>query len=80
MTAEYESTTYVTFDGMIIGGRLAQSGDGYIVVQDSEGKLTELADEEIESQKRGMSAMPEGMNEFLTRSDLRDLIEYLAGL
>jgi len=80
VTAEYESTTYVTFDGMIIGGRLAESGDGYIVVQDSEGKLTELADEEIESQKRGMSAMPEGMNEFLTRSDLRDLIEYLAGL
>jgi len=80
VAAGYESTTFVTIDELIVAGRVVESGEGYVVVQDSQGNLTELADEEIETRKLGVSSMPEGMPEFLTRSDLRDLIEYLARL
>ena len=35
---------------------------------------------EVVERRPDISAMPEGLTKFLTRRELRDLVEYLAGL
>ena len=44
-----------------------------------EGPLR-LAKTDIVTRRRGLSAMPEEADQFLSKRDVRDLVEYLAGL
>ena len=46
----------------------------------AEAKLIEIPKADIEERKRGASAMPEDLSKKLTRAELRDLVEFLAGL
>jgi hypothetical protein len=39
-----------------------------------------VAKKDIESRDKGLSAMPEGMGELLTKREIRDLVEFLATL
>ncbi len=76
----YESTTFLLDDDRVLVGRvLAEDGERVLVV-DAEGVETELPLAAIQARRTGLSAMPEGQGELLTREDLRDLLEYLARL
>ena len=44
-----------------------------------EGQLR-ITKADISARRRGLSAMPEGMEQILTKRELRDLVEFLAGL
>ena len=35
---------------------------------------------EVTARERGLSGMPEGMGQLLTRQELRDLLQFLGGL
>ena len=43
-------------------------------------EVVEIAVEDIEARRADLSAMPEGHERFLTREEMRDLIEYVADL
>ena len=46
----------------------------------AEGTLVTVRKDRIEDRKTGKSAMPEDLVKHLSRRDVRDLVEYLAGL
>ena len=46
----------------------------------AEGKLVTVAKESIEERKPTKSAMPEDLTKYLTKQELRDLVEFLASL
>jgi quinoprotein glucose dehydrogenase len=46
----------------------------------AEGNLVKVAKDQIEERARGKSAMPEDIINSLSKSEVRDLVEFLAGL
>ena len=76
----FENATIVLKSGANHSG-LVKSETATELVLDSpeDGKLT-LKKTDIEKRIRGLSAMPEGVDKLVTRRELRDLVEYLAGL
>jgi len=80
IAAGFENATIVLKSGVSHNG-LVKSETATELVLDSpeDGKLT-LKKSDIEKRLRGLSAMPEGMDKLMTRRELRDLVEYLAGL
>ena len=76
----FENATLVLKGGANHNG-LVKSETATELILDSpeDGKLT-LKKSAIEKRIRGLSAMPEGMDKLMTRRELRDLVEYLAGL
>ncbi len=46
---------------------------------DSEAAIQWIELNDIESRERGLSAMPEGLQQYFTLKEIRDLVEYLAG-
>ena len=77
-----QKTTYSVFlaDGRSFSGLLLEQTDVQLVLQDAEGMVHELPLAEIELVRAGLSAMPDGLADGLTREEMRDLIEYLAHL
>lgn len=57
----------------------SESATELILDSPEDGKLI-LKKADIEKRIRGLSAMPEGMEKLMTRRELRDLVEFLAGL
>jgi quinoprotein glucose dehydrogenase len=45
-----------------------------------DGKFVSVPKADIEDQKRGVSAMPQDLIKHLSRSEVRDLVEFLATL
>jgi hypothetical protein len=45
-----------------------------------DGGLIRIRKTEVTSRRAGLSAMPEGSAQFLSKRELRDLVEYLASL
>jgi cytochrome c553 len=45
-----------------------------------DGTTQKIPKDQIAKRQRGLSAMPEGLANMLSKQDLRDLIEFLAGL
>jgi len=80
IAAGFENATIVLKGGVSHNG-LVKSETATELILDSpeDGKLT-LKKSDIEKRLRGLSAMPEGMDKLMTRRELRDLVEYLAGL
>jgi quinoprotein glucose dehydrogenase len=44
----------------------------------AEGKLLTVRKDQIDERRRGKSAMPDDVVKFLTKSEIRDLVEFLA--
>lgn len=80
IAAGFENATIVLKSGANHSG-LVKSETATELVLDSpeDGKLT-LKKSDIEKRLRTLSAMPEGLDKLMTRRELRDLVEYLAGL
>jgi quinoprotein glucose dehydrogenase len=76
------------FDTVLLGLTNGQTRTGVLKGEDArevrlmtpEGKLLVVSKDEIEERQTGKSAMPEDVIKHLSRTELRDLVEFLAGL
>jgi quinoprotein glucose dehydrogenase len=74
----FESAVILDLDGVTHTGVLKQETEKEVVLMTAEGKLVTVAKENIEARKPGKSAMPEDLTKYLTKFEMRDLIEFLA--
>jgi quinoprotein glucose dehydrogenase len=76
----YESVILNTVDGKVIAGVLrTKDATGYTVVT-PEGKVIVVPKDDVESEKPDKSAMPDDLHKKLSKRELRDVVEFLAGL
>lgn len=84
IAAGSETVVLTRRDGTVLSGLLRGEAEGVLTVEttgeDGLPELVRVPVAEIGRRERGPSAMPEGLAEQLTPFDLRDLVEYLAGL
>ena len=75
----FETTVVATTDGKVVAGVLKGEEGDALKLMTPEGKLISVPKADIEERKRGLSAMPQDTITYLTKAELRDLVEYLAG-
>ena len=76
----FESVILAKNDGTVVTGVLKSEDDKAVKLMTAEAKLIEVPKADIEERKRGPSAMPDDLSKKISRSDLRDLVEFLSGL
>ncbi len=76
----YETTRVFTFDGKSYQGIVTSEDDNRIILKDAEGKPVTISKEDIDLREKGNSLMPKGLTNFLTRSELLDLVAFLGEL
>jgi putative heme-binding domain-containing protein len=77
---EFESWTLLLTDDEVLAGRILSEDAEKLVLINAEGEVYDVAPGDITERKRALSSMPEGLTGFLTRTEMRDLIEYLSTL
>jgi quinoprotein glucose dehydrogenase len=76
----YETVVLETKGGQVYMGVLRAEDGNEVRLMTAEGKLLVVPKDQIEDRQMGKSAMPEDVLKFLSRSELRNLVEFLAGL
>jgi quinoprotein glucose dehydrogenase len=76
----FETLVVAMSNGQIYSGVVKADDGKHLHLITAEGKLLTLVKTEIEDRKAGKSAMPEDLVKFLSKSELRDLVEFLANL
>ena len=76
----YESIVLVLTDGQTKTGILKSEDAKAVRLMTAEGQLIAVANDQIDERRRGLSAMPADLVDKLSRSELRDLVEFLANL
>jgi quinoprotein glucose dehydrogenase len=76
----FESVVLATADGQVITGVLRGEDARAVHLMTAEGKPVDVPKDAIEERKRGPSAMPADLAPKLSKSELRDLVEFLASL
>jgi quinoprotein glucose dehydrogenase len=76
----FESLIVATSDGKVHTGVVKEDTSTHLRLITTDGVTITIAKPSIEEQKRGPSAMTEDVTKHLTKRELRDLIEFLAGL
>ncbi|WP_169973842.1 PVC-type heme-binding CxxCH protein [Tautonia rosea] len=74
----FESLVIATTEGQVLTGIVKDDSNDSITLMDADGKTLTLAKAQIEESQRGISAMPVDLLKYLSKRDLRDLVEYLA--
>jgi quinoprotein glucose dehydrogenase len=74
----FETTVVGLTDGKFYTGIVKSEDDRSLRLMTPEGKLLDIPKQQIEERQRGKSAMPEDILKFLSKSDLRNLVEFLA--
>ena len=80
VAAGYRSTVFALKDERVVEGRVLAEDERAFRVLDSDGRTQELLKTDVEEHRDGRSAMPEGLEKFLTPAEMRDLIEYLVAI
>ena len=76
----FESTLVTTRQGSTYAGVIQrETEDSLLLLVPEEGAVT-VAKKDIQTRERGVSGMPEGFGDLLTRFELRDLVEFLGTL
>ena len=75
---DFESTVLLLDDGTIRTGIVKSEDHDNLRLMDADGKSFTVSKEQIEQRRRGQSAMPADVAKLLSKSDLRDLVEYLS--
>src|SRR5262249_20936305 len=75
-----DSIVLATHDGQIITGVLRSEDDKDVRLVTAEGQPLTVPKDTIEDRRRGISAMPADLAQKLSKTELRDLIEFLASL
>lgn len=76
----FETAVVATDEGRVHTGVVKQEDEALLRLVTAEGKLITIDKTTIEERRAGKSAMPEDLLKHLTRGDVRDLVEFLAGL
>lgn len=76
----FETLLISTVDGRLLSGILKEDSGPDLRLVTAEGTLLTIPKADVEEQKRGASAMPDDLSKHLSKSELRDLVEYLASL
>ena len=76
----YRTTVVVTDDGRTVSGIVKAETDEVVTILTGDGREERLATASIEDRATGASAMPADIAAKLTPRELRDLVEWLAGL
>ncbi|QDU62673.1 Quinoprotein glucose dehydrogenase B precursor [Planctomycetes bacterium Pan216] len=74
----FEGITIVTVDGDILTGVLKEENDHQVTIVTPKVERKTIRKEDIDERAPGKSAMPDDLIKRLSKSDLRDLVEYLA--
>ena len=80
VSEDFESWTLLLDDDEVLSGRILSEDAESLVLIDAEGYVYDVKPAEVRERRRALSSMPEGLSGFLTRSEMRDLIEYLSTL
>jgi len=75
----FETAIVTTKSGVTTIGTLKFEDSDKVVLASAEDGIVTIKKSDIESRTAGLSPMPEGMGEILTKRELRDLVEFLAG-
>lgn len=67
-------------NGQIVTGIVKAEDGNALRLMTAEGKLVSVAQEQIDERQSGKSPMPEDVMKSLSNRELRDLVEFLAGL
>ena len=78
ITQGFDSTVLLLEDGSVKTGIVKLEDDDNLHLMDAEGKTFIVVKEDIEERRRGKSAMPDDILKFLSKDDLRDLVEFLS--
>ncbi len=76
----YETVELVLTTGQVRSGILKGEDDREVRLLSAEGVLVRVPKSKIEERRSGKSAMPEDLTKHLSRKEVRDLVEFLAGL
>lgn len=76
----FESLLIELMDGRFFAGIIKQETETEIILASPEDGLVTLKKSEIKSRERGASGMPEGINDILSKAELRDVMAYLQSL
>lgn len=76
----YESLDVVLLSGQVRSGVLKGEDAKTVRLMTAEGATIVVNKDDIEERRVGKSAMPEDLTKHLSRREVRDLVEYLAGL
>jgi quinoprotein glucose dehydrogenase len=76
----YETVELVLTTGQVRSGILKSEDDRVVRLMTAEGTLISVAKSKIDQRRSGKSAMPEDLIKHLSRKEMRDLVEFLAGL
>ncbi len=76
----FESILVLTVDGQTYSGVIKEETDDAVSLVDADGKLITIPQEDIEGRKSAKSPMPEDIFKHLSKSELRDLVEFLSNL
>jgi quinoprotein glucose dehydrogenase len=74
----FETRVVATTDGQVHIGVLRSDAGDTLSLMTAEGKPLAIPKADIEEQKRGDSAMPDDLIKMLSKTELRDLVEFLA--
>ena len=74
----FETVVVALNDGKVISGVFKSEDDKTLRLMSIDNKPIEIAKSDIDERKRGPSAMPEDVAKKLKKSEIRDLVEFLA--
>ena len=73
----YEGVVFSLVDETFVEGAIVSETPLTVRVRKADGTELDLPVAEIAGRRKGLSAMPDGLRQFVSRENLRDLIEYL---
>ena len=76
----FESVLVTLKNGTTYAGVLKSETTSELVINSPEDGLVTVKTSDVRSRERGLSPMPEGMGQILSKQDLRNLVEFLSGL
>jgi quinoprotein glucose dehydrogenase len=76
----FESLIIATQDGKVVTGIVKEDTAEHLKLMTAEGNFVIVKKSDIDEQARGKSAMPEDVTKKLSKAEIRDLVEFLAGL
>jgi len=76
----YENWVFTFEDDPAVAGVILEETETSVRVRTSQDEIVELERAAITGRRKDLSAMPQDVAKFLSREEMRDLIEYLASL
>jgi quinoprotein glucose dehydrogenase len=78
ISAGFQGTVVILKEGAPLEGIVFEENEKEIKLRDKDDKVHVLAREDIETMHGGLSPMPTDLTKYLSREDLRDLVEFLS--